>query len=511
MAAFNVNPGIGKKNLKPAMTPISELQPQLEMANQGKQAKVIQSNANANKQTYTKPSGKRIGGKVKRDNKTKEPNKYITMVNRNKGGGSNKSDLTVTAGDFGFNIDGSSQATSYEGKRDQTLFRDYNQQSTIATSTTQTIATNSISNSLKLLDINLEQSLISGYNQAWTVIKNCITRDIVSNTRAAKGAMDLLNEITVYLSDVSHAFDLLIELEVMQAWSPSTNDYYDRSMRAIASGTSTPEILELRAKLRQALIPHVLPHDWMMYIKWLRETKLQNSTPESTKLRFISSVGASLIDDTFRGNTPTDWTSQVNSTISDLENLNPAIAATLINNVDCVNLKNVKDYYTGVHNSASFDPNYNDIFNNRVIVWEISGNVQQYPKTNGTQCYAAFHTDTPYSMALASLNRQEAGFGVPLEGKVGYVKVGGQGIAHNNFQMTETVQSTGSVFAITGPEDWWKYHDDSAHVVDIAASGALTTGMSTPKGTDVIAFFAGTSNMDMAARESLSALTLVRY
>jgi hypothetical protein len=292
----------------------------------------------------------------------------------------------------------------------------------------------------------------------------------------------------------------------MQAWSPSSNDYYDRSLRALAVKVSTPFVLEQRSNLRQALIPHVLPHDWMMYIKWLRETKLQNSTPESTKLRFNSYYGVSLIDELFGGTSATAWSSHVEAIIEELNALKPQIPAVLINNVNCVQLKNVKDYYTGVHNNATFDPDFNDIFNNRPHTWEGPGGINQYPSTSiSDTAFAAFHSATPYSMALAALNKQHSLTGVPFEGKTKLIQVSDQTIANNRFQLSE---NSTSQFRIRGVERWFEPSDDSTHVVDLTNTGGLEQGMSTPKGVDTVAFAADISNIRMAARESLTALTL---
>lgn len=511
--AFNLTPGTGRNNLKPAMTPISQFQPQMEMSNSGRQAKVVQSNANASTNTKSGRSGKRTGGKVTR-NKYKSFDLPVAVAPNNRQNSASHSSLNITSSDFGFDVNGSASPTPYNDKRDQTLFRDYNQRSTLEDGDNQ-LNTNNVTNSLKLLEINLKDSLYfpGAYGEAWDVIRNCITRDIVSNTKSAKGAVDLIDDIVKYFSSVSSAFDLLIELEVMQAWSPSSNDYYNRSYRALAELTTTPEILEQRARLRQALIPHVLPLEWMNYIKWVRETKLENSTPESVKQRFISSNGALLMNAAFNGATPVDWKVEVDNTIQALNNLNSRIPATLLSNVNSVNLKNVKEYYTGVHNSAVFDADYNDVFNNRVIYWELpDGSKMHYPKRIGEPCYAAFSSETPISMAVAGLFRQRGGYGLPIEGPPSTVKVGGQGLGHNTFQITEEESpSTGSTHTIRGLEKWYEFVDNTTHIIDINTDGSINYAISTPKGTDVVSFVADTSNMAMAARESFTAMTLSGY
>jgi hypothetical protein len=507
--AFLPTPGIGvnKFQQNTAMTPLSE-RPQQVTPNSGKRAKVI-SNANAYSNTSTKPSGQRTGGKTKTKRGTKSapvPNRYAVipdMKDRD-----DKRRLNITLSDFGYDIQGTNQAAKYQGKRDTTLFRDYNQQSQITTE--PEIAINAITNSIKLLDIDFNQSLnFEGFKDAWNVILNMITRDIVSNTRAASGALTILPDITNYFSTVAGAFDLLIELEVIQAWSPSSNDYYDRSFRALAVAASTPEILEFRANLRQALIPHVLPHDWMTYIKWLRETKLQNATPESTKLRFHSQHGVALINGLFTSTSIQSWTDQVAAIITELNELKVQIPAVLINNVNCVQLKNVKEYYTGVHNSAVYDPDFNDVFNNRILAWEGSAGQNQYPEMGvGDPCYAAFHSATPLSIALASLYKQRGYNGVPLEGKTSWISVDDQVIKNNTFQISE---SAGSVFRIRGRERWYESSDDSTHIIDLSTPGILIQGMSIPKGIESVSFVADYSNIHMAARESLTAMTLANF
>lgn len=512
--AFNLTPGIGKTNLKPAITPISQFQPQMEMSKPGRTAKVI-SNANASTNTNSRTSGRRVGGKTGTRNKYKDLDVPATIVPNRRGGSNNSYPLKLTAGDFSQNIDGINTPVNFSDKRDQTLFRDYNQRSTYFSDDDE-LNSNDVTNSLKLLEINLNDSFTypDSFAEGWDVIRNAMTRDIIGNTKSAKGALDILDDVQDYFSIVCDAFDLLIELEVMQAWSPQDKESYNRAYRAIAEATAAPEILNYRSKLRQALIPHVLPYEWMEYIKWIRETKLENPTKQSSKLRFISSAGAHLIDDLYNGNTPTDWQDRVTDTITSLNNLKAQIPAILLYNVDSVDLRNVKECYTGVHNSASFDSDFNDIFNNRVHTWQsVGGTLAQYPMISAvSKCYASFSTDTPILMALGALNRQRLGYGLPLEGKVSTAKVGGQGLANSVFQITEKFNgTTGTVHTIRGLEKWFEFSDSSTHVIDIDTAGNLQKAISTPRGYDTIAFVADSSNMNQAARESFTAMTLKGY
>jgi len=512
--AFNQLPGIGKNILKPAITPYPQFQPQMEMEQTGRAAKVI-SNANASTNASTRSSGRRTGGKSGVRNKYKDLGVPVTVAPNRRGGNNNSYPLKLTTGDFSQNIDGTNSPVNFNDRRDTTIFRDFNQRSRYFGETDEVLQ-NDVTNSLKLLEINLNDSFIypDSFGEGWDVIRNAMTRDIIGNTKSAKGALDILDDVQDYFSTVCDAFDLLIELEVMQAWSPSEKESYNRSYRAIAEFTSVPEILNYRSRLRQALIPHVLPFEWMEYIKWIRETKLESPVKQSGKLRFISSAGAHLIDDLYRGNTPTDWQTRITDAVIALNNLKAQIPAILLYNVESVDLRNVKDCYTGVHNSAAFDADWNDIFNNRVHTWvKAGGQTAQYPSISSTsKVYASFSTDTPILMALGALNRQHLGYGLPLEGPVTTAQLGSQGLANSVFQITETFNSsTGSTHTIRGLEKWYEFSDSSTHVIDIDGAGNLNKAISTPKGYDTIAFVADKSNMDQAARESFTAMTLKGY
>jgi hypothetical protein len=280
-------PGRIAINNRPAISPqtLPQTQLQVDPIQGGNQAQIRTNNRNANvPNENTRPSGQRVGGRVnnRRVNNNNRPIPVAPIMRvRNGDRRNNNSNLNVVAGDFGFNIDGSKSPNIYQGHHDLTLFRDYNKNSVRNPDTG--LNQNNYTNAIKMLTINFGESIdgTSGYFDAFNIIQNKIERSIIASTKASKGALDIItgSNVRKYLDTVIQAYDFLIELEVMQAWDPESNRYYDKTLRGLASSMSVANVLETRNQLRMALIPHVLPMQWMQYIKWLRETKLQNEVP----------------------------------------------------------------------------------------------------------------------------------------------------------------------------------------------------------------------------------------
>lgn len=505
-------PTPGRRNVTPAISPA--VMPQMETAQVSNKAQIRTSNANMNESTSSKTSGRSIGGKTKGRNKTKKPSTPVVPFVRNKSNDNSvaKSALTLNQSDFGFDIGGSNTPTQFAGSRDNTLFRDYNQLSVI-TDYPKKVRNNDISNQIKSFDTGFESSLATStaYFGSWSVDYNKIYREIVAKTRGAKGALDAIASagLQSYLNFVLDAYDTLIELETIQAWDPSSTSEYDRSLRNLASLASTPEILELRTNLRQALIPHVLPLGWMKYIKWLRQTHLASPASESTKLRFCSSNTVKLMNQLTQGTSIQEWTDHVNVLVADLQNQDPRLPAILMANVECIPFGNVKDHYSNVYKSAVYDNEYCNVFDNRTIQWSVNGeDVFQYPNLlNTARAEAAFSTMEPYSIALASLVHQYSqSSGLPLEGEIRPVKVDNQSIMNTVFYLTEEADNAG-VFKLRGVEHWYEGKSNSTHMIDLDESGALTSYVTVPRASNTMMFVAAKSNCEMAQRESLSNIT----
>lgn len=522
--AFNNFPGPKRGPVKPAIGPMTnpavpQLQP--EMVNGKGQAKIMNnSNANtfSNAKTQGKPSGRRIGGKAKIQKGSKEPRPVMPIPWPGNGGGGDSSQIKLTSSDFGYNIDGSPSPNIYVDNRDQTLFRDYNVRSLVRTASStnpeQSNQFSDITNQFKTLTINPKLSnSLPGYLSQMTVIMDLIKRDVVSRTKAAKGAIDALSDLTAYLNTIPVAFATLVQLESLQAWNPKDNAYFDRSLRLLASKMSGTEILELRTQLRQVLIPHVLPVGWMKYIKWIYSVHLRNHCPESTKLRFVDGKFAVLIGEILNDKPIADFSNYVTDLVDQVRNLNQTIPALMLNNVTCVEFANVKEWYDGMHNSASYDAEWNNIYNNRRVLFrkaaDAEGDVTWMP-TADENYYICVDTTTPYSMVIAQAARQNSPKqpGLPLEGNVDVVKVEGQTDFFQRFFISEG--STGD-FGFYPVIEWVQDNTDSIHRADfseINVLGGTFSEYSMPAGINSLAVIASDANCRMAARESLSTMTL---
>jgi hypothetical protein len=521
--SFNNFPGFKPGKKKPLVGPQSNPNmpmPEFQMDGGQGQARFNQtSNANAAdwKQPKSKPSGRRIGKKAKRPKK--DPNEpsigYPVFVgNRDF---SDNNNIKLVSSDFGYNIDGSPSPNDFEDCRDQTLFRDYNVRSQISEEEGNFFS--AVTNQVKTLEINPALANASpGYQSQFFVIQDLIYRGVCDTSRNQKGALDALNDLPKYLDVMSQAFATLIQLESVQSWNPSDNAYYDRSLRYLASKMSGTELLELRTQLRQVLIPHVLPVEWMKYIKWIYSVHLRNHAPESTKLRFLDVRTVGLIDKILLATTAepviTEYTDHVTGLITDIRNLNQVIPSVLINNAsNVVNFANCKDWYDGMHNSADYDAEWLNLFNNRMICYEdagpATGQVSHYPSLS-SNFYLCLDSTTPYSMVLAQSSRQASSKnpGLPLEGPSSVKTIGTSANKYNRFVFVESI--TGDITfepVITLTQD----NTDSIHRMDFTETSGSTTPnnyYSMPAGIQSLAIFGSRANCEMAARESLSKMTL---
>jgi hypothetical protein len=418
-----------------------------------------------------------------------------------------KGKYTLTSSDFGFEIQGSSTPTLYTASKDQTLFRDYNQGGSLpAVSLTESV--NSVTNSIKLLRIDLAEGIAisRGYAEAWKDIVALMKNDVIVNTKSAKGATDRITEPAMrnYFSVVSRAFDMLIQLEVIQAWSPASNDYYDSSLRQLSAKSATPELLRARTTLRQALIPHVLPRKLTTYIRWIRETKLRNQSPESTKLRFSSQPFITLSVNLVDGHPYTSFLASITNIVAEVDALEGFLPAILINNVDCVDLIHVKEQYNMIHNSAVYDPEFNNIWNNRsVAINPGGGGVDDvYPRCTEGKGIGSFETTNPSVLALTTIGQQQfpATACLPFEGNIDLAGCAPSGSLCNRFFYYIGVSGS---LVIKGLDSWFQVVDDSMHITNTDMVFALS-GVSSPKGVNTAAYVLADSNIQMACRESLT-------
>jgi hypothetical protein len=469
---------------------------------------IVRTQTNSKSNTNDREQDKRTDRKPNYDRRQFTNSRGPAKIRYDRPDQRGKGKYTLNSSDFGFEIQGSSSPTIYSGSKDQTLFRDYNQGGHLP-ETWPSNSVNSVTNSIKLLDIDFSQSISPsrGYSEAWNVIADLMYTDVIINTKSAKGALDRMSNAMLlnYFSVVSRGFDMLIQLEVLQAWNPSDNEYFDASLRQLSAKACTPELLRARTTLRQALIPHILPDKMLDYIRWIRETKLRNTSPESTKERFVDRQYLNLYYHLTVGQPPTLYFSQIAAMVTEITNLDKAMSAILINNVECSNLRYVKEEYNNVHNSAAYDPEFNNVWTNRSVGSHEGGSsptlkiFPHYQDGNGT---ASFETTNPTVLALTTIGQQQlpATSGLPLEGPMNTFNCE-NGTAHECNRFYFYIGVSGTV-VLKGVESWYEVVDDSMHVTN--STGTALTGISTPKGVNTAAYILGDSNVQMACRESLS-------
>lgn len=479
------------------------------------------ANTSSNQSPDSKRTGSQVGGKhMKRRNNTKKKDNVkkgypVAPFNTGINDSYTKSNLTITQSDFSYEIIGSTTPNDYSDSYYDKLFRDYNTASKSVTDTVGGIVNTfcGATNQFKLFRIDPKESNAApGYVSSMTVILDVIRRNVESGTRSAKGAMEIFAGVPKYLEVVPKAFALLIQLESLQAWNPPENTHFDNSLRILAAKISQGQILEWRTDLRQTLIPHVLPIGWMKYIKWIYSPHLRNESPYSTKQRFVEARIAHLIQRVLSDGDLSDFATEVQNTISEVKAVNQGVPSLMLNYVRDVDFANCKDWYNYPYISANYDPEWNNIFNNRGVYFKSTPTgttISHYP-TVKDDYYVCFDSVTPYNMALTQASRQsdDNNPGLPLESNQEVALLIGQNNWFNRFYISEFLPE---VFKLQPVISFTEDTTDSIHRVEFAnVTGAVTIdkSYSMPHGVQTLAMIAGDSNCRMAARESLSSMTL---
>lgn len=517
--------GPGKRN-NPMVSP--QVQPQFNTPNTGnRQAKLMmKSNANTtNKQQSgfndkTKPSGKRVGGKTnKGKNKRGErPTPIIPFPKYGDRDNREPSRVRVTPSDFGYDIQGSDQHTSLDDIRDDTTYRDSNQESTIINRVQGGLINRitQITNQFKILDIDVLHCFsCKGYKNAEFNIIDLIRRDITFGTTAAKGALDSLSNLPSYLFAITGGFALLVQLEIAQSWNPPGNTKSDRALSFLSSKMGRAELLEQRTRLREALLCQVLPVKWMKHIIAIYQTYLRSNIDESAKLRFVDRQILKLMSTVLVDGDISEFVAYVDIVVGDISKADKTIPSLMMNKVTSVTFGNCKDYFGEMYNAATYDSDYLSIFNNRQVVWTngdptAPGIVnQKFPVSDGDTFYMCSDSSTPFSSLVAMVYRQAASAandepGIPLEGANYTVSIDGGVSAFNRFYISEN----NGVFKMYPVKSLWTDNTDSIHRIDLSGNLTTATGWSMPSGSQQLDVVVASSNAKAAARNSLYAITL---
>lgn len=518
--SFQNVPGIKRNPINPAIGPLTNPAfPQLQPQMQKNQAKIMMNsntaNTHSNYSPKSKPSGRKVGGKTGVKRTKNKPTPVAVLPRFENNDVSTSQSIRLVPSDFGYSVDGSPNPIDFVDGRDVTLFRDYNVRSQVTSITAegQTNLQNDITNQFKTLNINPKASWDSdGYRSQIYVILDIIRRDVIANS-ITKAATDVLDGLPKYLSTITIAYATLIQIEGLQAWNPGENSYYDRSLRHLANKMSKADIIDLRNELREALIPHVLPVGWMKYIKWLYSAHLRNHSPYSTKLRFLSGHLIRLASNLLKDESYDDFSTYVKGLVDAVRAVDQNTPSVMLKAVTCIDFANVKAHYDGAFNSASYDAEWNNIFNNRRVLYRLGtapeGEVKSFP-TAGDVYYSCLDTVNPYSMVLADSSRQASpdNPGLPLEDNVEVVKITGQDNYFNRFILEEENSGTIIISPLT---DVLKDNTDSIHrwfMLPEAQVPDAAVKYSQPAGIQSLAVIASKANALMAARESLTNMTL---
>lgn len=519
--AFNAPLPFGPRIAKPAISPLTapQLMPEQQMG-RGNQSRVHMDMNSDNVPASTpesKPnkSGRRKGGrsKTKRTEKSSSP---VGFARGKSNSNNNYVSPPPQASDFGYETEGSNTPTTISTSKDTSLFRDNNVKSQFKKGSNEGDVLNSTpTNEAIAIKVNFKPVLNPqgltwlAFWSEWQVIWNNWNREVISGTVGSKGAIDNFSKENVqnYLNAVIVGFDTLIQLEVLLAWGPTDRNFFDQQLRHLAAqGSSSVELLQARTKLRDALRTCVLPVNTMKYLRWLREVKSSNSSPQSCKLQFTSTQ----IDElrtTLLSNSPdvSTFVTYINDCITDIYATNAALPALLTERVKSAQFDDVFKYYNTVHNSACFDPTWLDMYNNMGTSYASTASPESwsnYPQVKDTT-FAGFMESPTSTLALANtaLTIGNHNYGAPFINNASPAIKGGA----NYFNVSSIIYVNGNGYTIKANDAWYKTGSDRMHLME---DGSLTlTGIqwsSRAKGFNVIEYYPSKENVQMAQRLALN-------
>jgi hypothetical protein len=472
-------------------------------------------NSMKNSKASTKTTGGRAGGKNKNRVGTKKgspsSNKGFPLIVPPINSGNPRLTTTTTPSDMSYDISGSGSGTAFSGIVDNTLYKDWNRREDTP-SLGKNLEVNGTTSYTKMLDTDFEDCVKDpDYQTEWSLALNSMIRDIIRNTNASSGALSIATEtdITKYIHEVSRLFTFCYEFEVMLSWNPEDHKDTNAALRFLAQQIANETYMDVRTRMRESLRSHVLPEPMLRYMRWLREYKLQNAAPESSKLALRSKTSVDLVESIYNNGDTSGWLNTINNSITAIEALDPRIPALLLDKVDCINFVMVKDYYANACNHALYDSEYNNIYNNRLYVRKgTSGTAEYFPQSDASSnAIVSLNTQTPLALSLTNLYTQifvKEG-ALPLENRGGSKthKCPNQTVEYNHFIVNWGSSQTGHPYEFLGISDWFQTGDDTTWGIEYDLT---IKGIAIPRGDTLQMFYPSKSNIGMAKRLSFAEL-----
>lgn len=464
-----------------------------------------QAKSTAN-QPMVSPESTKSSKKGQRSGNNRQPPKVTPPVNNFKEK-EERRPMTSINQSFGYNIEGSKKATYFKTEKDETLFRDWSVRAPLPT-VNSVLGTNIVTNEFSQLDLDIYGNKSPGYITGKHLVYEQMNLSVVRNTNSANGALTRFKEDLVwsYISKVTKAFDLLVQLEIILAWNPDSNHGYDSSLRRLSSRAASVNLLDQRTKLRDVLGTVVLPSNLIYYIKWLREIKLRNTTPESTKLSFRSRHIIELMDNLYKGEAIDSFVTHVDSVVTEISGIDPVLTALFTEKVDCVSFSYVRDHFGSVLNCAVFDETWLDVYNNQNQYSKTGTVLHTYPSnlSDSSSAFFSSHSLTPDSIVVASMGSQFSSYSYGgLPGQVEPTLVTVEGGTDTNQSTRFIVHTNGDEYKITPIDRIEYYASDCTHKL---LRTNERTGISRATGTTVAEYYISQANVSMAQRKVFDAL-----
>lgn len=281
---------------------------------------------------------------------------------------------------YSYTIESSDTPVVMHYEKDNTLYTDWN---TTPFKPVLSTNPNTLNNITLLADWSTQfwktDSMLSPFAAEIRVHYNRWLEVLNRKTNASQGAVGLfdLDSVIDYLDKVGKCYDALIELETVIAWDPKDKQARNKLLRELAIQLSTTDILQLRNYMRETLVPHSLPIGMIKHSRFVREYHLKNEFANSHKLCVRSLQMFNLQKQMLAGGIFSDYTAYVDQITKDVNQLNSklcSLISTYLADEGWDPLINKDPEYA--YNSASFDVQFCDAFNNTPLLYKKSNQAE---------------------------------------------------------------------------------------------------------------------------------------
>lgn len=385
-------PGNKFKNTKPAMTPLTEVQPQFANVKGGNKAKIAQGNRDTNPTSQNKRSGYRVGGrsKTKRSNNNDKPVLPIPFY-----GGGDGVDMSNTFIQVnGFNVlNESGQKCELNIPKDDSLYKDpiHDQGRPVPAATVDNQTQFTIYR--PLFTFSDDPAWLDNVLSTWV-------QEVNANTNGGNAVTkDLMTGDKIYdhTQTLYQSLNYLVDLMTLQAWA-AEGAQTNLVMRKIARILTSSSILEARNTLAESLSAFILPTNLYDFVFWFNQVYKTNPKEDAVNVKMIN---IELFDSLISEDPSTSIYSDINSWVSKIRQYcDFKYTALLSKNVASTNWSWLRDL-KHPSNVAHYDTNFLDIYNN--VSFHGSG-IQTPSKVNSKTPLPSCFMNEPENVSILAMD-----------------------------------------------------------------------------------------------------------